>query len=86
MKNTFKVGEKLYYYVRINSPKSEKIFVQLVDADGKQVWKDPFTTAVNTAKGSRVISWHGANRAGKYYIKLLNSKGVEMAGHDITVE
>lgn len=86
MKTAFKVGEKLYYYVRINSPKSEKIFVQLVDADGKQVWKDTFTTAVNTAKGSRVISWHGANKAGKYTIKLLNSKGGEMASHEVTIE
>lgn len=86
MKTKFKVGEKLYYYVRINSPKSEKIFVQLLDADKKQVWKDPFTTAVNTAKGSRVISWHGANKPGTFTIRLLNSKGGEMASHEITVE
>ncbi len=86
MKTTFKVGEKLYYYVRINSPKSEKIFVQLVGADGKQVWKDPYTTAVNTSKGSRVISWHGANKPGKFTIKLLNSKGAELASHEVTVE
>ena len=86
MTTTFKTGQKLYYWVRINSPKSEKIFVQLLDADGKQVWKDPYTTAVNTAKGSRVISWHGANKPGKYTIKLLNSKGVELAGHEVIVE
>lgn len=85
-KTIFRTGDKMYYYVRINSPKSEKIFVQLIDTDGKQIWKDPFTTAVNTAKGSRVISWHGANKPGKYTIKLLNSKSEEMASQEVTVE
>jgi hypothetical protein len=86
MKTNFKVGDKLYFYVRINSPKSEKIFVQLLEVGGKEIWKLPFTTAVNTAKGSRILSWRGANKAGKFTIRLLNSKGDEMASHEITIE
>lgn len=86
MKTTFQTGQKLYYWVRINSPKSENIYIQMVDAKGKEVWKNQHATAVNTEKGARVISWKGAGTAGKYYIKLLNSKGIELAGHEIIIQ
>lgn len=82
----FKVGDKLYYYVRINSPKPEKIYVQLQDQQGKEVWKKEHTTEVNEDLGARVISWKGANVPGVYYIRLINSKGSELAGHTIQIK
>ena len=79
-------GDSLHYYVRLNSPKREKIFVELLDNDGDNVWTREFTTEVNTDKGSRVYSWKGVPPVGAYYIRLLNNKNFELAGFAIQVK
>ncbi len=85
--NTFKVGQMIHYWFRINSPKeNERITVVLIDSHNKTIWTDEFRTAVNTATGFRGWKYHGARTAGTYNIKLLNSEGQELAGHTIVVE
>ncbi len=85
--NTFKKGQMIHYWFRLNIPKGgEVITVILLDADNTKVWEDKFTTAVNTGKGFRGWKYHGAREPGKYTIKLVNAKGDELAGHEITIE
>ncbi|MFZ1675706.1 MAG: ATP-binding protein [Saprospiraceae bacterium] len=85
--NTFEQGQMIHYWFRLNIPKGgEVITVILLDADNKKVWEDKFTTAVNTGKGFRGWRYHGAREPGKYTIKLVNSKGDELAKHEITIE
>ncbi len=83
---SFKVGDKLYYWLRINSAVEERIYVELQNDNGDVVWKDSYTTEVNTDKGSRKISWHGISKPGAYYIRLLNKRGFELAGFAIQVK
>ncbi len=82
----FNPGDKLNYWLRINSPKPEQISVQLQNDDGKIIWTDRYTTEVNEDKGSRKYSWHGLPPTGAYYIRLLNSRGFELAGFAIQVK
>ncbi|MGB3080301.1 MAG: hypothetical protein WBB31_14550, partial [Saprospiraceae bacterium] len=83
--NSFKKGQMIHYWFRINSPKGGDILlVKLMGPDNKKVWEDKFTTAVNTDKGFRGHSFHGAKASGKFYIKIVNAKGDELAGHEIT--
>ncbi len=82
----FTVGDKLYYWLRINSPTEERITVELQDDNGIVVWKDNYTTEVNTDQGSRKISWHGTPKAGAYYIRLLNKRGFELAGFVVHIK
>jgi hypothetical protein len=82
----FKVGDELHYWLRINSPKPEKIFVELQNDDGTVLWKDTYTTEVNEDKGSRKYSWRGVPPVGAYYIRLLNNRGFELAGFAVQVK
>lgn len=87
-KTTFKVGEMIHYYSRLNSPVAGvSIRVQLVDDKGKEVWSDKFVTAVNTSeKGFRLWKFHGARAPGSYSVKLVDQKGTQLAAESITIE
>lgn len=85
--NKFKVGESIYYYFQINSPKAnERLEVRLLNDRGDVVWLKEHFTAQNTDRGSRGFNYRTARAAGTYHIQLINSQGEELAGHDIIVE
>jgi hypothetical protein len=87
-KTTFKVGDMIHYYSRLNSPTAGvSIRVQLLDDKNKIVWEDKFVTAVNTSeKGFRWWRYHGARYPGSYTIRLLDQKGGQLAAESITIE
>jgi len=87
--STFKVGQMVHYWFRLNSPKAgEVVTVSLVEAEGKEniIWSDKFTTAVNTAKGFRGWRYHGARSPGKYKVLLMDGDGSVIEEREITIE
>jgi hypothetical protein len=88
-KTTFKVGQMVRYYFRINSPKSgDVISVILVDENNNNVrgWNDKYTTARNEAKGFRGFNFHGVHKAGTYTLYLMNGDGDVLDAKKITIE
>lgn len=86
---TFKVNQMVYYYFRINSPKSgDVISVILVDENNNNVrgWNDKYTTARNEAKGFRGFNYHGIHKAGNYTLFLMNGDGDVMDEKKITIK
>ncbi len=84
---SFKVGQMIHYWFRLNSPKSgDVVTVMLVDSKEKTIWEDKFTTAVNTAKGFRGWRYHGARAPGAYKVILMTGDGDVLAEKAITIE
>ncbi len=84
---TFKVGQMVHYWFRINSPKAgEVVTVSLVDDKEKTIWSDQFTTAVNTGQGYRGWRYHGARAPGKYKVYLMSGEGDILDQKEITIE
>ena len=87
--STFKVNQMVYYYFRINSPKSgDVISVILVDENNNNVrgWNDKYTTGRNEAEGYRGFNYHGVHKAGSYTLFLMNGDGDVLDNKKITIE
>jgi hypothetical protein len=84
----FKVNQTIYYVGNINSPKdADVVYVKLIDDSGKVIWNFDHDIARNTSEsGYRIWNGKSVKTAGKYYIKLENSQGEQIAGFEITVE
>lgn len=72
-------GSSVYYWARVNAPKSESLSVKWLDSEGKEVGSRDHSVLANTGLGYRIYSQMKFESAGTYEVRLYNSADVLIA-------
>ncbi len=78
-------GNSVYYWARINAPKSESLFVKWLDSEGVEIGSRNHTVQTNTGLGYRIYSQMKFENPGTYEVRLYNSEEVLVARRLFTV-
>lgn len=78
-------GNSVYYWARVNAPKSENLSVKWLDSEGAEVSNRSHSVQTNTGLGYRIYSQMRLKSAGSYEVRLYNSRDILIARRVFTV-
>lgn len=78
-------GTSVYYWARINAPKSESLSVKWLDSNGEEVGSRNHSVQTNTGLGYRIYSQMRFVTPGTYEVRLFNSLDTLVARRVFTV-
>lgn len=78
-------GNSVYYWARVNAPKSERLSVKWLDSEGKEVGNRAHSVQTNTGLGYRIYSQMRFESSGTYEVRLYNTRDILIARRVFTV-
>ncbi len=79
-------GPNVYMWARVNAPRSERLSVTWLDAQGNVVGQRTHTVSTNTGLGYRIFSMERFQGPGTYEVRLYNSQDALVAREVFKVE